>query len=102
MSDKSRRFADEALQSFHDEFVDLKESTEKDRECLLNALTQNTAAIKAQAEATNELVTAWRNARGFIWVVKKISQTVVALIPIGVFFGALWYFMKTGHWSDGS
>lgn len=100
MSD-SHRFADGKLQEFYEDFVECKEQTQRDRECLLAALEQNTAAIKAQSQATQDLITAWNAAQGFVKVMAAIASVAKALIPIGLVLAALWYFLKTGHWTKG-
>lgn len=96
------RFTDEKLQEFYEEFVDCREQTQKDREGLLAALQQNTAAIKAQSQATEELVTAWNAAQGFVKVMAALASVAKALIPVGLLLGAFWYFIKTGHWTKGA
>lgn len=93
------RFSDEKLQQFYDEFDVCRKQTQEDRERIFSALRENTQTVKAQAKATEDLVAAWDAAQGFVKIMAAIASMAKALIPIGLFFGGLWYFIKTGHWT---
>jgi len=47
-----------------------------------------------------EVLEAWHNAKGFWVTVKVLSGMAKMAIPIMVFAGAVWVFVKTGTWSD--
>lgn len=96
----AKRFADEELESFHQEFVDLRLKTEKDSLHFRKVLESNTKAINSMAESTSGLVEAWNNAGGFIWTIQKISRAVKILAPIGLLIGGVVYFIKAGHWPE--
>lgn len=68
-------------------------------EQLRHEMNKKIDQLLAHSLATTELLEAWNSARGFLVVVRGLSRASSALLPIGVFFGALWFFLKTGHWS---
>lgn len=71
----SRRFSDEELRQFRQEFLDHVEQFEQHEEDeqakydrLLKTLADNTAAIRRTEESTKDMVAAWEAAQGAVKV----------------------------------
>jgi len=48
----------------------------------------------------NELLDIFRASKGFIKVAGRIGQLIKWAAGLGISVGALWYFLKTGHWPE--
>lgn len=78
------------LQECEDSIAGLIESNRKISETL-EALAENIGRVAEVLEAFN-------NAKGFWLTIKFLSAFAKVLLPILLFSGALWVFLKTGHW----
>jgi len=101
MGDDHKRFADEKLQEFYQDFVNLREEFKEERAEraeLKDALKENSALIQDIHESTLGLVDAWNNSLGFMRVVAAISKAVKILAPVGAVIWGLWYYLGHGTW----
>lgn len=98
--DSKGRFSDDRLNEFYDEFVQHMEGEEASRKEFLLAIERNTVAVNGQAKSTADLVAAWNNAQGFLSVMVWISRWIKILTPIAIVLGAIFYFIKTGTWTE--
>jgi len=78
------------LQDCEDSIAGLLESNKKISETLAT-LSENVGRIAEVLEAFN-------NAKGFWLTIKFVSAFAKTLLPILIFAGALWVFLKTGNW----
>jgi hypothetical protein len=46
---------------------------------------------------TEDILTAWNNAKGFVNTVQTISKVIKFLTPIALLFGLVWYFVTHGE-----
>lgn len=80
------------LQDCEDSIAGLIESNRK-ISATLEALAENIGRVAEVLEAFN-------NAKGFWLTIKFLSAFAKVLLPILLFAGALWVFLKTGHWGS--
>lgn len=57
----------------------------------MQGLTDNTGRLA-------DVLEAWNNAKGFLITLRVLMSALKAILPIAVFLGALWIFLKTGRW----
>jgi phage-related tail protein len=76
----------------------LREKDVEEMHALAEALKANTEAINKLVEATTDIINAWSDAKGAANVLGVVSKATKILIPIGLFFGATFYFIKYGSW----
>ena len=93
---QSRRFSDEELHQFRQQFIDHVEQFGQHEEderakydCLLETLNANTAAINRTEESTKDMVAAWEAAQGAVKVAAAMGtlfKFLAGLAFVGGFF----------------
>lgn len=78
------------LQDCEDSIAGLVESNRK--------ISATLETLAANIGRVAEVLEAFSNAKGFWLTIKFLSAFAKVLLPILIFAGAIWVFLKTGNW----
>ena len=79
------------LQDCEESIAGLIESNKK--------ISETLTTLAANVGRIAEVLEAFNNAKGFWLTIKFVSAFAKTLLPILLFAGAVWVFLKTGNWS---
>lgn len=91
---------EEKLNQLRDELIECSREKDKEIDDLKFTLREVDAKLSILLTRQTEITTllqAWQSAQGFVKVIEFMAKVVKAVAPFAVFFGMIYYIVKTGH-----
>lgn len=94
VSDDGKRFTDDKLRSFYDEFKEHQNHEVHDREQLIKCMTENKESVDALTKKTKDLLEAWEAANAVVRVSAGLGKVVKWIAGLGIPIYAVIEFLK--------
>lgn len=96
MTDENRRWSDDELSKFHEEFLLHQEQEHFTQKTLTEAVDHNTRVVTEIRCNTQDILHAWNNAQGALRVVAGLGRFVTWTAGIMAAVGVIWYTITHG------
>ncbi len=96
MTQDHRRFADDKLNEFYEEFVDHIDKEREMQSNLTASVDQNTRMVREIHRDTKDLLEAWQAAQGALKVIATMGRAVKWVAGLLAAVGVIWYTVRHG------